>query len=168
MAALEAFEVVTRRYDGLRRLTPRYETLETAKRAAHVRKVFETVRFFWEMWEEGSGGHTRAIEFHKPTNLSNTSIRDLVLGDFYKQRGLSLYEAAADLAKWLELKDVAPVFDATMEADLAILCATGVQLGLASVTARTLQGPVAAVPAASGPVPAFRQCQDLQPDVRST
>ncbi|WP_433704441.1 DNA translocase FtsK [Paraburkholderia sacchari] len=124
MAALEAFEVVTPRYDGLRRLTPRYETPETAKQAAHVRKVFETVRFFWEMWEEGSVGDTRAIEFHKPTRLSNTSIRDLVLGDFYKRRGLSLYEAAAELAKWLELKDAAPVFDATMEADLAILCAT--------------------------------------------
>ncbi|MFM0061387.1 DNA translocase FtsK [Paraburkholderia phytofirmans] len=124
MPALEAFEVVTRQYDGLRRLTPRYETPETAKRAAHVRKVFETVRFFWEMWEEGTVGDTRAIEFHKPTKLSNTSIRNLVLGDFYKQRGLSLYEAAAGLAKWLELKDAAPVPDATMEADLAILCAT--------------------------------------------
>jgi Ftsk gamma domain len=123
MTALEAFDVVTPRYDGLRRLTPRYETPETAKRAAHVRKVFETVRFFWEMWEEGSAGDTRAIEFHKPTTLSNTSIRDLVLGDFYKRRGLSLYEAAAELAKWLELKDAAPAFDAIMEADLAILCA---------------------------------------------
>ncbi|AQV95395.1 hypothetical protein BJN34_16070 [Cupriavidus necator] len=123
MAALEAFEVVTPQYDGLRRLTLHYETPETAKRAAYVRKVFETIRFFWEMWEEGSLGDTRAIEFHKPAKLSNTSIRDLVLGDFYKQRGLSLYEAGAELAKWLELKDAAPALDAAMEADLAILCA---------------------------------------------
>lgn len=123
MAALEAFEVVTPQCDGLRRLAPHYETQETAKRAAYVRKVFETVRFFWEMWEEGSQGDTRAIEFHKPANISNTSIRGLVLGDFYKQRGLSLYEAAAELAKWLELKDAAPAFDAAMDADLAILCA---------------------------------------------
>ena len=124
MAAVEAFEVVTPPYDGLRRLTARYEEPATAKRAVYVRKVFETVRYFWEMWEEGSVGDTRAIGFHKPAKLSNTSIRDLVLGDYYKQRGFSMYEAAVELAKSMERESVVPAFDSTMDADLAILCAT--------------------------------------------
>ncbi|WP_342051253.1 MULTISPECIES: DNA translocase FtsK [unclassified Cupriavidus] len=138
MAALEAFDVVTPQYDGLRRLSSHYETPKTARRAAYVRKVFETSRFFWEMWEEGSLGDTRAIEFHKPAKLSNTSVRDLVLGDFYKKRGLSLYEAAAELAKWLELKDTVPSFVAAVEADLAILCANAARPFQAVVDVETV------------------------------
>ncbi|WP_230625404.1 hypothetical protein [Cupriavidus necator] len=37
--------------------------------------------------------------------------------------GWHLLRLAAELAKWLALKDAAPAFDAAMEADLAILCA---------------------------------------------
>ncbi len=122
MEALEAREVVTPRYDGLQRLTSRYETPETSQRATHLRRVFEAARFFWEMWEEGSAGDTRAIAFHNTTSLSNMAFRDLVLRDFNKQRRLSLYEAATALARWLERNDRGTVFDAAMNADLAILC----------------------------------------------
>ncbi|MBN3761158.1 DNA translocase FtsK [Burkholderia sp. Ac-20365] len=124
MEALEAFEVVTPRYDGLRRLTASHETPETSKRAALVRRIFETARFFLEMWEEGSAGDTRAIAFHNPTTMSNTAVRKLVLGDFYKQRGLSLYEAATALARRLEQNDDGALFDEAIDADLAILCGT--------------------------------------------
>lgn len=123
MGALEAFEVVTPMYDGLRRLTPRFETPATAKRSQHIRKVFETARFFWEMWEEGSLGDTGAIGLHNPTNLSATAVRDLVLGDFYLKQGLSMLDAAVGLAKWAKRNESAPAFDAAMESELAILCA---------------------------------------------
>ncbi len=124
MEALEALEVVTPRYDGIRRLTACYEKPETATRAAHVRKVFETARFFWEMWEENCDGHTLAIGFLKPTKLSNTAVRDLVLGEFYRKRGFSMHDAAVGLAQWLQQNDDGPAFDPMMEVDIAILCAT--------------------------------------------
>ncbi|WP_336970773.1 hypothetical protein [Sphingobium aromaticiconvertens] len=123
MAGIEADEVVTPQHDGLRRLTSPYEMPETAGRAKYVRKVFETVRFFWEMWEEDSPGDTDAIGLHNHTKLlGSITIRNRVLGNFYKQQGLSLSTAAVELAKWLESKDAGPTFDAVMKADLTILC----------------------------------------------
>lgn len=95
---------------------------ESINRVAYIRKIFEIARYFWEMWEEGSQGHTRAIELLKPTKAPNASVRNLVLRDFYTQRGLSLFEAAIELAQWLELHHAAPAFDAAMKADLASLC----------------------------------------------
>lgn len=101
-------------------------TIEAFQRSVHVQKVFETVRFFWEMWEEGSEGHTGAIRCIIPLNLS-TSIRKLVLGDFYRRRGLSLYDAGIELGRWLSLHHAAPVFDTEMVAELATLCESEVR-----------------------------------------
>lgn len=99
---------------------------EAAKRAGYIQKIFETVRYFWEMWEEGSDGNTGVIMLLKPANIGNVALRNLVLGDFYRNRGFSLSEAAIELAQWLELEHAGPPVDAAMDADLAILCKSAV------------------------------------------
>ncbi len=122
MAALEAFDVVTPQYDGLRRLTSRYERRKQQSERHMSGRCLKPSDFLGNVGGRLAGRHAR----HRITQtLENIEYVDprLVLGDFYKQRGLSLYEAAAELAKWLELKDAAPAFDAAMDADLAILCA---------------------------------------------
>ncbi len=79
------------------------------------------------MWEEGSDGNTGAIKLLSPANIGNVLIRNLVLHDFFRHRGLSLSEAAVEMAQWLELQHAASAFDAEMEANLANLCQSAVR-----------------------------------------
>lgn len=94
----------------------------TAAEKAYVRKIFETARYFWEMWEEGTLGDTRAIALHKPADISNAALRRLILETFYKERGLALHQAALEFAKWLDQEGLGPTLDEAMEGELAALC----------------------------------------------
>ncbi|OGQ52435.1 MAG: hypothetical protein A3J24_13240 [Deltaproteobacteria bacterium RIFCSPLOWO2_02_FULL_53_8] len=69
----------------------------------YISRVCQTALFFWEIFEEKKGdGDTRAIELLKPTpKVTNVKMRDFVLNDLFRSRGLSLTEAAIQLAAWL-------------------------------------------------------------------
>lgn len=80
--------------------------------------------FFWEMFEENQGGHTEAINLLKPTpKLSNVQLRDFVLNDLYKTRGLALSDAAVQLAAWLDRQNYAPKGVVNMESAIRAYCA---------------------------------------------
>lgn len=125
MGALERRQVVTPVQDGIRRLTPAHEAPETRLKARFVRAVFETVRFFWEMWEEDAQGHTGAIRLLKPTgSVGNVELRKLVLDEYYRQRRLTLPEAGSELVRWLNPARHGPALDEADMGDLTALCAS--------------------------------------------
>ena len=71
------------------------------EREKYIRRVFETALFFRDMYEEESGGHTKAIELLKPIkSAKNTAVRKYVLTERYKERKLTLTDAAVELAAW--------------------------------------------------------------------
>lgn len=88
-----------------------------------IRQVFETARFFWDMWEEGAQGDTRAIG-HLLAQYKRVAvpIRNLVLGEFYQQQGQSLRDASFGLADWLTWHLDAPALDDAMGTELDTLC----------------------------------------------
>lgn len=86
-------------------------------------KIFETARFFWEVWEEGGQGDTRAIALLNPAKVSSSALRDLVLGRFYRQEGLSLGQAAHALARWLGQHEAGQDRGADLMAEMDSLCA---------------------------------------------
>ena len=94
------------------------------ERATFIRRVFETALFFRDMYEEGNDGNTKAIELLKPIkSVKNTTVRQFVLHELYKQRRLTLTEAAVQLAAW-QPDGNAPLFikDTSIAAELRALC----------------------------------------------
>jgi hypothetical protein len=76
------------------------------------------------MFEEGNDGHTQAIELLKPVSkVKNVEMRHFVLNDLYRSRGLSLTEAAVELAVWLDENDVAPKGMNDIGTELRAACA---------------------------------------------
>lgn len=94
------------------------------EREKHILRVFETALFFRDMHEEDNDGQTTAIELLKPLKSTrNTVVRQAVLHDFYKRRGLSLADAAVELAKGLPDDSERPPFTVEdIESDLRAIC----------------------------------------------
>jgi hypothetical protein len=87
-----------------------------------VRQVFETARYFREMWEEGREGNTAALNLIKPAGLANRAIRRYVLHQLYRKQGVTLKVAAFELAAWASTFPGQPELDGEMASDLAALC----------------------------------------------
>ena len=125
MESLQVEGVVGPLQDGVRRLTPRYEKPETASRARFIRALFEIARFFFEMWEEDSNGHTGAIKAMKPVPaVDSVELRKLVLDDYYRRQHMTVGAAALSLLEWLRGKELAPDLNEADYDDLGLLCAS--------------------------------------------
>lgn len=130
MDDLESNGVVTRlSADGRRKLTSRYAfPLITQdpmnERDKYVRRIFETALFFRDMYEENNDGSTIAIGLVKPIRgAKNSDVRKFVLYDLYRTCGLSLTEAALQLAAWQpNCQERLPYNVDSIEADLRALC----------------------------------------------
>ena len=125
LATLQSQGVVTAKLDGVRRLTEAYEQPETTRRASFVRSVFETVRFFWEMWEEGRAGDTRVMNLLKPdSKIGNRGLRKFVLRACFEDKKMSLADTAVALANhWNEL-GFGPSMTDDDYAELSVMCTT--------------------------------------------
>jgi hypothetical protein len=116
---------VTTKLDGVRRLAEAYERPETALRASYVRSVFETVRFFWEMWEEGGAGDTRVMNLLKPNlKIGNRGLRKYVLRGCFEAQKMSLAEAAVALADHWHEQGFGASLTSDDYAELGVMCAT--------------------------------------------
>lgn len=90
----------------------------------YIIRVCQTALYFFEMFEEKQDGDTRAIGLIKPTSkITNVKMRDFVLNDLYKSRGLSLTEAAVQLATWLSERDDTLAGSESIETALRAECA---------------------------------------------
>lgn len=110
-----------------RTLTPQYMTplrqpVPVDALEKYTRQVFETALFFWEMYEEGQGGDTRAIKLLYPF-VSSVEVRNYVLGELYSVRHLSLIEAALQLAVWKPETIFSQVDLNRIQSELHMLCA---------------------------------------------
>lgn len=91
------------------------------ERRNYITRIVETALFFRDMHEEGQDGDTRAIALLKPFKVTNTAIRKYVLGELYGRCGLTLTQAAQQLAAWEHADPRWPAEDVADE--VAELCA---------------------------------------------
>jgi len=124
LADLQAEGFVTPMIDGVRRLADVHEDPDTKLRADVVRAVFETVRFFWEMWEEDSAGDTRVMDLLKyPLSLGNRELRAFVTGCL-KTHGMGLVETAIALSEHCREHEPLPALSDDDLGELAVMCTT--------------------------------------------
>lgn len=69
-------------------------------RRNYINRIVQTALFFRDMHEEGQDGDTRAIALLNPFKVTNTAIRTYVLTELYDVGGLTLTQAAQQLAAW--------------------------------------------------------------------
>lgn len=94
------------------------------ERVKYIRRVFEMALFFRDMHEEGNDGQTTAIKLLKPmASVSNVAMRKFVLHELYQRRGLSLTDAAVELAKGMPHgKEFPPYRLDDIEMELRAIC----------------------------------------------
>jgi len=128
LATLQDEGFVTAKLDGVRRLAEAYERPETTLRTSYVRAVFETVRYFWEMWEEGAAGDTRVMNLLKPSHkVGNRGLRNYVLYGCFETQKMSFVEAAIALADHWHEQGLGPSLTDDDYAELTVMCATAIQ-----------------------------------------
>jgi len=77
------------------------------ERCLYIDQVIELTLFFFEMYEEGNDGDTRAFSRLKPALVKNAEIRKVVLGGFFRD-GMNLPQAALALHQYLMDRDLVP------------------------------------------------------------
>lgn len=125
LSALQDHGVVTTKIDGVRRLAAELELPEASSRRTFVRSVFETARYFWEMWEEECAGDTRVMNLLKPSSrLKNRALRNFVLRGCFEARKMSLYEASLELVGYLSELGLDERMTDDDRAELCVMCST--------------------------------------------
>lgn len=123
--ALQHQDVLTPRLDGFRRLTKAFENEDTTARVSFVRFVFESVRYFSEMWEEGNSGHTKIMKLLRPSSqVAPLQLRKLVLHACFQTRRMGLLEASMALVEYCCDRGLAPAVDDDDLSELGIMCSS--------------------------------------------
>ncbi|WP_146002092.1 hypothetical protein [Cupriavidus pauculus] len=127
-AALDVLQhegIVTPHQDGVRRLAVDLQKGDTPARIAFIRNVFESVRYFYEMWEEDNNGDTRVIELPRPSKkIGGLQLRQLVLEECFRARGMGLLEASVTLVECCKDRGLAPAVGDDDLSELVVMCNT--------------------------------------------
>ncbi len=75
----------------------------------YTNRIVQIVLFFWEMYEEGEGGHSEIIGMMaKLVGTNAAQLKKKVLIELYQERQLSIVGAADALAEWLDEQHLSP------------------------------------------------------------